>query len=153
MITGDVVARTLVDRCFSVVVGCGSGSINAGSALVIFGWIPGVLFWVCLQWMRAVVIKLRFAMAMGSRICIIAGASDIRFMAKTGASLHGLLSIAMLVATFCSSAFRGVRMALIALARLLMRWHPVGVPAAISVAVCNSSVRAMRCALGLRFGT
>ena len=55
--------------------------------------------------------------------------------------------------TLYSSTFVGVRMALIALARLLMRWRPLGVRAVISVAVCNSLVSALRCALGLRFGT
>jgi hypothetical protein len=36
----------------------------------------------------------------------------------------------------------GVRMALMAVARLLMRWCPLGVPAAVTIAVCNSSVSA-----------
>ncbi len=49
MITGDVVVYTLVDCCFSVVVGHGSSWINAGAACVIFGRAPSVLFWVCLQ--------------------------------------------------------------------------------------------------------
>jgi hypothetical protein len=49
MITGNVVARTLVDHCFPVVVGHGSGWINAGAACVIFVRAPGVLFWVCLR--------------------------------------------------------------------------------------------------------
>ena len=44
-------------------------------------------------------------------------------------------------------------MALMAGARLLMRWRLLGVPAAFTVAVCNSLVSALRCALGLRFGT
>ena len=57
------------------------------------------------------------------------------------------------VATLCSSAFVGVRMALMAVARLLMRWRPLGVPAVVAVAVCNSLVSALRCALGLRFRT
>ena len=100
--------------------------------------------------MRVVVIKLRFAV--GSHVCIIVGASDIRCIVKMGASSLGGLSITMLVATLCSSAFGGIKMALIALVRLLMRRRPLGVPVAISVAVCNSLVSALRCALGLRFG-
>ena len=47
IITGDVLLRTLVDRLVFVVVGLGSSCINAGSALVIFGRAPGVVFWVC----------------------------------------------------------------------------------------------------------
>ena len=101
--------------------------------------------------MRVVVIKLRFAV--GSHVCIIVGASDIRCIVKMGASSLGGLSIATSVATLCSSAFGGIRMALIALARLLMRCCPLGVPAAISIDVCNSLVSALRCALRLRLGT
>ncbi len=151
MIMGDVVSRTLVDRCISVVVGRGSGWINAGSARLIFGRAPSVLFWVWRRWLRAVVIKLRFAV--GSHICIIAGASNIRCIITMGASSLGGLPITTSVATLCSSTFVGVRMALIALTRLLMRWHPLGVPAAFTVVVCNSLVSALRSALGLRFGT
>jgi hypothetical protein len=43
MITFDVFLCILVDRRFSVVVGHGSGSMNAGASLVIFGRVPGVL--------------------------------------------------------------------------------------------------------------
>ena len=97
VITGDVVLRTLVGRRVSVVAGCGSDWINAGSALVIFGRTPGVLFWVWRWWIRAVVIKLRFAI--GSRVCLIAGASDIHGIVKMGSlSLDGL-SITTSVAT------------------------------------------------------
>ena len=84
IITGDVLLRTLVDRHVFVVVGLGSSCINAGSALVIFGRAPGVLLRVCRWCMRAVVIKLRFAV--GSRVCMIAGASDMRWIVKIGAS-------------------------------------------------------------------
>ena len=151
MITGDVVSHTRVNCCVSVVVGQGSIWINTGSALVIFGRAPGVLFWVRLWLMHTVVIELHFAI--GSRVCIIAGASNIRCFVKMGASSLGGLSITMLVATLCSSTLGGIRMALIALARCLMRQRPLDVPAAISVALCNSLVCALRCALGLRFGT
>ena len=101
--------------------------------------------------MRAVVIKLRFAI--GSLVCIISGASNICCIITIGASSLGGLPITMVVATLCSPAFVGVRMALMAVARLLIRWRPLGVPAAVTIAVCNSLVSALRCALGLRFGT
>ena len=65
-----------------------SGWINAGAACVIFGRAPGVLFWVCLWCMRAAVIK--FCFAVGSRVCVIDGASDICCIVKMGAlSLGG----------------------------------------------------------------
>ena len=54
---------------------------------------------------------------------------------------------------YFNTAFVGVKKALMAMARLLMRRHPLVVFAAVAVAVCNSSVSALRCALGLRFGT
>ena len=112
---------------------------------------PGVLFWVWRQCMQAIVIKLRFAI--GSLICIISGASDIRCIVTMGASSLGGLPITMSVSTHCSSAFVGIRMALMAMAILLMRRRPLGVPAAVTVAVCNSSVSALRCTVGLRFRT
>ena len=37
--------------------------------------------------------------------------------------------------------------------KLLIICRPLGVPAAVSVAVVNSSVSALRCAFGLRLGT
>jgi hypothetical protein len=49
MITFDVFFCTLVDRRFSVVGGCGSGSMQFGASLVIFGRAPGVLLRVCLR--------------------------------------------------------------------------------------------------------
>ena len=101
--------------------------------------------------MQIVVIKLHFAV--GSLVCIISGASDICCIVTMGASSLGGLPITMLVATLCSSVFVGVMMALMAVARLLMRRGPLGVPAAVTVAVCNSLVSALRCALGLRFRT
>jgi hypothetical protein len=86
--TGDLVVCTLVDCRFSV-VGRGSGWINAGAARVSLGRAPGVLFRVCLWCMHAVVIK--FCFAVGSRVCNIARASDIRCIIKMGASsLSGL---------------------------------------------------------------
>ena len=151
IITGDALSRTLVDRCVSAFGGLGTGWINAGAALVIFGRASGVLFLVCRQCMRAVVIK--FCFANGSRVCIIVGASDILGIVQMGASSLVGLSITTSVATLCSSSFGGARMALIALARLLMRRFSLGVPAAIFVSVCNSLVSALRCALWLRFGT
>ena len=99
--------------------------------------------------MRAVVIKLRFAVE--SLVCIIPMASYIRCNITMGASRLG--SLTTLVDTLRSSAFVGVRMALMAVARLSMRRRPLGVPVAVAVAVCNSSVSSLRCALGLRFGT
>ena len=62
-------------------------------------------------------------------------------------------SIPMSVATLCSSTVVGVMMVLMAVAKLLMRWHPLVVPAAVAIDVCNSLVSPLRCALGLRFGT
>ncbi len=52
-----------------------------------------------------------------------------------------------------SSAFVDVKMVLMAVVRLLMRQHPLVVFAAGAVVVFNSLVRALRCALVLRFGT
>ena len=150
IITGDVLLITLLDRRTFVGVGC-SGCINVGSVLVIRGSAPGVLVWVCLRCMRFVVIKLRFAV--GSCVCMIAGASEIRGIVQMGASSLGGLSITSLLGTLCSFLFGGARMALIALARLLMSHCLLVVPAAISVVVCNSSVCALRCAFGLRLGT
>ena len=68
IITGAALVRTLVDWRFAV-VGPVSGSINAA------GTAPRVLFPVICRWVRAVVIK--FLLAVGSRACMIAGASDI----------------------------------------------------------------------------
>ena len=101
--------------------------------------------------MCAVVIK--FCFAVGSLACMISGASDICCIVNMVASCLLGISIPMLVATLCSSAFVGVKMALMAVARLLMRRHPLVVFAAVAVVVCNSLVRALRCALGLGFGT
>ena len=84
IITGDVLSLTLVDWRILVGVGLGSGFINADSALVIFGRAPGVLFWVCQWCMSAVVIKLRFTV--GSRVCMIAGAPEIRGIIQMCAS-------------------------------------------------------------------
>ena len=117
IITGDMVLITLLDRHTFVGVGC-SGCINVGSVLVIRGSAPGVLVRVCRRCMCFVVIKLRFAV--GSRVCMIAGASEIHGIVQMGASSLGGLSITSLLATLCSSLFGGVRMALIALARLLI---------------------------------
>ena len=150
IITGDVLLITLLNWRTFVGVGC-SGCINVGSVLVIRGSAPGVLFWVCRRCMRVVLIKLRFAI--GSRVCMIAGASEIRSMVQMGASSLGGLSMTSLLAILCSSPFGGARMALIALARLLISRRPLGVPAAVCVAVVNSSVSALRCAFGLRLGT
>ena len=94
--------------------------------------------------MRFVVIKLR--VAIGSRVCMIAGASKICGIVQMGASSLGGLSMTSLLAILCSSPFGGARMALIALARLLISRRPLGVPAAVSVVVVNSSVSALRCA-------
>ena len=99
--------------------------------------------------MQAVVIK--FCFAVGSLVCIIYGASNIRWIVTMGASWLLGISIPMLVATLCSSAFVGIKMALMAVARLLMRRRPWVVPVAVAVAVCNSLVSALRFALGLRF--
>ncbi len=101
--------------------------------------------------MQAVVIK--FCFTVGSLVCIIYEASDIGCIVPMGAFwLVGIL-ISMSVAALCSSTFVGVKMALMAVARLLMRRRPLVVPAAVAVAVCNSLVSALRCALGLRFRT
>jgi len=150
IITGDVLLITLLDRHTFVGVGC-SGCINVGSVLVVHGSTPGVLFRVCRRCMRFVVIMLRFAV--GSRVCMIAGASEICGIVQMGASSLGGLSMTSLLATLCSSLFGGARMALIALAGLLISRRPLGVPAAVSVAVVNYSVSALRCVFGLRLGT
>ena len=101
--------------------------------------------------MRAVLIKLR--LAIGSLVCIIAGASVIRCIVTMGASSYVTLSRNISVPTLCSSSFGGARMALIDLPRLLMSLQPLVVPAANFVSFCNSSVSALRCAVGIRFGT
>ena len=89
-----------------VVVGLGSGWINAGSSLVIFGRAPGVLFRVCSQCMRAVVIKLRFAV--GSLVCIITGASELRGIIHMCASSLGGLSIITSVVTLSKQRLQTV---------------------------------------------
>jgi hypothetical protein len=132
IITGDVLSLTLLD--WRVFFGVGrSGCINANSVLIILGRAPSVLFRDCRRCMRAVVIKLHFAV--GSRVCMIAGAFEIRGLVQMCVGL----SITSSLATLCSSSFGGAsaRMALIAFARLLMSYRPLVVPAAISVAVCN----------------
>ena len=101
--------------------------------------------------MHVVVIKFRFTI--GFHICIIARASNICCIVMMGVLSLGGNSIRTLVATLCSSAFVGIRIALIALARLLLWQRPLGVRAAFSVSICNSLVSALRCALGYRFGT
>ena len=80
---GDVFSITLLDQRGFVGVGQ-SGCINAGSVLVISGIAPGVLLRVCRQCMHAVVINLRFAV--GSHVCMIAGASEIHSIFQMGAS-------------------------------------------------------------------
>ena len=100
--------------------------------------------------MQAVVIK--FCFAIGSLVFIISRASDIRCIVTMGAYSLGGLPIMMVVATLCSSVFLGVRMALMAVARLLMRQRSLGVRAAFTVAVCNSLVSFLRCALGSDLG-
>ena len=101
--------------------------------------------------MRAVLIKLR--LAVGSLVFIISGASVIRCIVTMGASFPVTLSRNISSLTLCSSSFGGARMALIVLLRILMSLRPLVVPAAIFVSFCNSSVSALRCAVGLRFGT
>ncbi len=100
--------------------------------------------------MRAVLIK--FRLAVGSLVCIIAGASDIRCIVTMGASTLGSLSSTVSVSTLCSTTFWGARMVFIALARCLMRRLPLVLPVANFVVACSSSVSALRCALVLRFG-
>ena len=95
--------------------------------------------------MHAVMIKLRFAI--GSLVCIIAGASEIRGIVQMCASSLWGLAIMSSVATVCSSLFWGARMVLIVLGR------PLVVPGAVTIVVCNSSVSALKCAFGLRLGT
>ncbi len=151
MITFDVFVFTLVDRLRSVLFGRGSGSMYAGAFRFIFGSAPGILLRVVLRCMRAVLIKLRFAV--GSLVCIISGESVIRWIVTMGASSPGSLSRTISVSTLCSSAFGGARMAVMALPSLLIRFRPLVVPAAIFVSCCNSSVSALRCAVGLKFGT
>ena len=101
--------------------------------------------------MRTVVFK--FLFAVGSLACMIFRASDIHCIVTMGASCLLGNSIPMLVATLCSSAFVGVKMALMAVARLLTRRCPLVVFAAVAVVVINSLVRALRYALALRFET
>jgi hypothetical protein len=100
--------------------------------------------------MRAVVSILR--LAVGSLVCIIAGASVILCIVTMGASSLGSLSRTISVSTLCSFTFGCKRMVFIALARCLMRHLPLVVPVAGFVVACNSLVSALRCALGLRFG-
>ena len=95
--------------------------------------------------MHAVMIKLRFAI--GSLVCMIAGASEIRGIVQMCASSLWGLAIMSSVATVCSSLFWGARMVLIVLGR------PLVVPGAVTIVVCNSSVSALKCAFGLRLGT
>ncbi len=94
-----------------------------------------------------------FRLAVESHAHIIAGASDIRCIVKMGALPFGGLAITSLMSTLCSSAVAGIRMALIAFAKLLMRRQRLGIHAASTVSFCNSLVSALRCALGLKFGT
>ena len=101
--------------------------------------------------MHAVMIKLRFAI--GSLVCMIAGASEIRGIVQMCASSLWGLAIMSSVATVCSSLFWGARMVLIVLARLFMSRRPLVVPGAVTIVVCNSSVSALKCAFGLRLGT
>ena len=81
------------------------------------------------------------------------GASDIRCIVTMGASCLLGISIPLSVATLCSSAFVGVKMVLMAVARLLTRRLPLVVFATVAAVIINSLVRALRCALALRFGT
>jgi hypothetical protein len=100
--------------------------------------------------MRAVLIK--FCLAVGSLVFIIAGASDIRGIVTMGASTLASLSRTGSVSTLCSTTVWGERMVFIALARCLIRRLPLVVPVANVDVVCNSSVSAFSCALLLRFG-
>ena len=95
---------------------------------------------------------IKFCFAVGSLACIIFGTSNICCIVNGASWLLGI-SIPMLVATLCSSAFVGIKMVLMAVARLLMRRRRLVVFVSVAVVVCNSSVSALRCALGLRFGT
>ena len=95
---------------------------------------------------------IKFCFAVGSLVCMISGASDIRCIVNMGASCLLGISIPLSVATLCFSAFVGVKMALMAVVRLLTRRHPLVVFVAVAVDVINSLVMALRCALALRFG-
>ncbi len=117
IINGDVVVRIHCEHHFSVIRPA-SGGINLDAACWITGTAPGALFCVCLWWVCVVLVK--FCLAIGSRICIISGASEIRVIGR--GSTCSIAGATLLFALFalCSTPACGVRMSLRAFCKHLM---------------------------------
>jgi hypothetical protein len=148
IITGAVMVCTLGNRRFSV-VGLVSGGLNIGVTHQIAGMAPGVLLRVCGQWVHAVVIK--FCLAIGSRICMIAGASDILGIGMWASVVLGGSTVSLF--TLSSSLGGDVSMSSSAFCSPVISCRPLCVSAAMPVNVVISLVSAFKCALLLRFGT
>ncbi len=148
IITGAVMVCTLGNRRFSV-VGLISGGLNVGVTPQIAGMAPGVLLRVCQQWVRAIVIK--FCSAVGSCICMIAGALDILGIGMWASVVLGGSMVSLF--TLSSSLGGDVSMSSSAFCSPMISCCPLCIRAAMPVDLVISLVSAFKCALLLRFGT
>jgi hypothetical protein len=110
---------------------------------------PGVLLRVCQQWVRVIVIK--FCLAIRSRVCMIAGASDILGIGMWASVVLGGSTV--LLFTLSSLLGGDVSMSSSAFCSPVISCCPVCVRATMPVDVVISLVSAFKCALLLRFGT
>ena len=80
---------------------------------------------------------------------------DIRDIGNMATFTPGGSIFPLSLSTHCSPPVGGFRMSLIAFPNILMNFWPLSLCIfdAMPVTVCNSSVRALKCALSLRFGT
>jgi hypothetical protein len=150
IIIGDTVVRICCKHLLSV-VGHSSGGINVGVTHRITGTAPGVLFRVCCRCMCFVLLKL--CLAVGSRICIIAGALEICMIGRGSSLSTGGTSILFALVTLCSTLVCGIRMSSRAFCKHLISIWPFCICDGMPVDICSPLVSAFRCALLLRFGT
>jgi hypothetical protein len=134
IIVGGAVVRICSKHLLSV-IGHSSGRNNVGATRQIAGTAPGVLFCVCHQCVRFVLLKLR--LAVGSCVCIIAGASEICVIGRGSSLLTGGTSI--LLVTHYSTPVCSVRMSSRAFCKHLISFWPLCICDAMPVDVCSSS--------------
>ncbi len=130
--------------------GGGGGASLAGMVTTGAHWMagiqPGVLLCV-FSWCVCLVL-MRFCVAVGSLVCIIAGLFDTR------SSIWGFGMVGILAGTLSSAAAGGGMIkASRWVGRFLKRAFPFGVVADFVVLFANLLVSAFKCSVGLRFGT
>jgi hypothetical protein len=94
---------------------------------------------------------IKFCLAVGSRVCMIAGALDILGFGMWASVVLGGSTV--LLFTLSSSLGGDVSMSSSAFCSPVISCHPLCVRTAMPVNVVISSVSAFKCALLLRFGT